>query len=190
MDYLKRRDSFVLSAIEVLDQLGVQGLTTRALARREGVSEPAFYRQFGSKDDIILALVEEFAKYDDYIINTVQENHMEPEQGLFYFVDAFSNYYQGYPQILSVIFSVDVYRYIPEANQKMGEVLKKRYAFIKNLIQDGHLKKQLQYQISVAELADIVSGLIWAMTYQWKHEDTTILLKDKIKNALRYVLKL
>jgi hypothetical protein len=115
---------------------------------------------------------------------------MEPMEALFYFVDALSDYYQGYPQILSVMYSIDVYRYVPKASQKMEEVLQKRYFFIKNLLQEAQTKKQIQYYISTVELADIISGLIWAITYQWKNEEKSMPLKDKIKNALRYVLKI
>lgn len=188
-EILKRKESFIITAIETLDELGVQGLTTRELAKREGVSEPALYRQFNSKDDIILAVVEEFAKYDSNIINTILENEMSFMEGILYFAGTYADYYQGYSQIASVIYSYDFYRNNTKANEKMKIVFEKRFNFIKSFIEKAEQKGEIKFEISSDELADIVLGIIHSITYFWKTRDSSENLKGKIRRSLEFVLK-
>lgn len=188
-ELLKRRESFILSAIETLDELGVQGLTTRELAKREGVTEPALYRQFNSKDDIILAVVEEFSKYDRYIINTILENEMGFMDGILYFAGVYSDYYQGYSQIVSVMYSIDFYRNSPKASEKMKTVFDERFNFIKSFIETAEEKGEISYDITSEELADIILGTMHSITYYWKNRDSSKNLKEKIKRSLEFVLR-
>src|SRR6266498_3225199 len=43
-------------ALALIDELGLEGLTTRALGRRLGVDSTAVYRHFRSKDELLSAL--------------------------------------------------------------------------------------------------------------------------------------
>lgn len=188
-DFLKRKDSFIIRAIQLLDELGVQGITTRELAKREGVTEPALYRQFTSKDEIVLAVVEEFAKFDECIMNTVVENKMSYKEALFYFSETFAEYYQGYQEIVTVMFAVDFYRNVPEAKEKMTALFAKRVEFVRSILIKARDEEGVVFDSSVEELADMIIGLIYSITHQWKYHDTTQSLKEKIRRALAFLLR-
>lgn len=42
-----------MAAVDVVREEGIQGLTTRAIARRSGLTQPAIYRHFAGKDDLV-----------------------------------------------------------------------------------------------------------------------------------------
>jgi len=52
------RAALLDAAVEVIDEIGPQGLTIREVARRAGVSHAAPYRHFNDRDDLILTAVE------------------------------------------------------------------------------------------------------------------------------------
>jgi len=54
-----RRQRILAATREALAERGYEGLTIRELAQRSGVSVPTLYNQFGGKDDLIRAAVEE-----------------------------------------------------------------------------------------------------------------------------------
>ncbi|MBD3782249.1 MAG: TetR/AcrR family transcriptional regulator C-terminal domain-containing protein [Micrococcales bacterium] len=53
------RRSIVAAALEVLEDVGLDALSQRAIAARLGVRQPALYHHFASKDDLLAALAEE-----------------------------------------------------------------------------------------------------------------------------------
>lgn len=54
---MSRRDEVLDAAIELLDEVGLDGLTTRALAARLNVRASALYRHFPSKQALLDAMV-------------------------------------------------------------------------------------------------------------------------------------
>ena len=57
MSLLNRKDSIVITAIEIMSELGIHGLTTKEIARRQGISEGTIFRYFRSKNEIILSML-------------------------------------------------------------------------------------------------------------------------------------
>lgn len=53
-----RRDSVIRAALDLLNEVGVDGLTTRKLAERLGVQQPALYWHFKDKRALLDALAE------------------------------------------------------------------------------------------------------------------------------------
>lgn len=52
------RVALIEAALDIIDEIGPQGLTIRKVAQRAGVSHAAPYRHFTGKDELILAVVE------------------------------------------------------------------------------------------------------------------------------------
>lgn len=55
-DAAARARLLVLAAHDLLDAVGLEGLTIRAVLARTGLARRAFYESFGSKDDLVLAV--------------------------------------------------------------------------------------------------------------------------------------
>eukprot|EP01035_Chromulina_nebulosa_P066679 gene66679-91315_t len=58
------KDQIVAAAIDLLNEVGIDQLTTRKLATRLGVAQPALYWHFANKDDLLDAVnAEILARY-------------------------------------------------------------------------------------------------------------------------------
>ena len=56
----KRQEEITKEAIKLISEKGIQGLTIKNLSKRIGISEPAIYRHFEGKTDILLNLLLRF----------------------------------------------------------------------------------------------------------------------------------
>jgi len=50
------RDAVVAEALDLLDEVGLDGVSTRALAKRLGVEQPSLYWHFRKKEDLLSAM--------------------------------------------------------------------------------------------------------------------------------------
>jgi AcrR family transcriptional regulator len=188
-NYLKRKEKVIISSVELLDEAGIKGLTTKELAKREGITEPAIYRQFDSKKDIILALIDKFSEYDEFVINTIKEQKMSYIDSIYYFAEIYALYYQNYPQITTIIFSFDAFKYEKDTLNKMKDIINKRYEFIREIIENGQKYNQISKDIDSKDLADMILGMLWSLTYTWKLDDSKGDLKEKVMKSLKWILK-
>ena len=46
---LHRKEQLILTAIEIIDEIGIQRLTTREIAKRQQISEATIFRHFKIK---------------------------------------------------------------------------------------------------------------------------------------------
>lgn len=187
--YIKRKENIIICAIDILDELGIQGLTSKEIAKRQGITEPAVYKQFQGKQDIILNILDRFCSFDDMIRNTILEQKLSHREGILFYAKSYAEYYENYPQITTVMFSYDMYRYDPEINEKMMGINRSRYEVIYEMVKGGQASGEICGEISSEDIADMIIGLLWSTTFKWKTGGCMFCLKDKILSAIGYIIK-
>ncbi len=186
--YLTRKEKIIINAIDILDQGGINGLTMKEIANQQGVTEPAVYRQFNNKKEIVLTILGRFAAFDENLMNTVSQQQMKPEEAIIYFFTSYATYYENYPQIVTALFSFDVYRYEPEANRRMKEIIQKRSSFVERLTQEGIELEIFSADQSAQIYAQMLLGLLWSSMYQWKMDECGWNLKNNMMEQLKWML--
>lgn len=66
------RNKIIEATIELVNERGYKGATTREIAKRAGVNEVTLFRHFGSKKGIVEAVIKEY-EFVDLIENTFDE---------------------------------------------------------------------------------------------------------------------
>jgi AcrR family transcriptional regulator len=56
----ERQQEIIDVALDLISQKGIQGLTMKNLSKEIGISEPAIYRHFENKIEILLAVLDLF----------------------------------------------------------------------------------------------------------------------------------
>lgn len=186
--FLHRKDTMLISAIDILDKGGIQGLTTKEIAKAEGVTEAAVYKHYTGKQEIVAAILERFASFDEQICDTIRQQKMTEEEGILFYAKAYAEYYQGYPQIATLLFSFDVFRYDPELKHVMRNTMENRRMFLEDFIKGCRADTGDQNRMAPAVLANLVLGCIWNSTYYWKLHDETKDLKIEILTGIKALL--
>lgn len=187
-DVLKRKEKIIITAIDLFDEAGINGLTTKEIARRQNITEPAIYKQFGSKKDILMAILDRSALFDELIENTMVDNNLVGKEGILYFFKAYAEYFQNYPQITTPMFSFDMFRYDVDLQQRMENIINARRRILFEFVVKGIENKEFSEDTDPQAFTDVLFGVIWSTTFIWQIGGCTFNLKDRIMKAINSIL--
>lgn len=179
-----RKDKILISAIELFDQEGVNGVTTKNLARLQGVTEPALYRQYKSKQDILMNIVEEYALYDQKITNTIIESNLIGKEAILFYIKRYCELFQNYSELTTVMFSMDLYQYNDDTKRLMAKILEERLLFLQKVIGESEVLSNNKLGFSVTELASMINGLIFSTVYEWRIQLKIFDLEQRITSII------
>ena len=186
--FLHRKERLLISAIRLLDEGGLAGVTTREMARREGISEPAVYRHFNGKTDILMAILEQFSAFDVNLENTVRENSMNPLDAIRHLCRAYAGHYSGYPEIANVMFSLDLWKYDAQLQHKYESIIMTRYRLMRDLVDHCASLRLLRPDVKPEVLSDLLSNLVISTTRQWRLEGMSYSLAERMEDVLDLIL--
>jgi AcrR family transcriptional regulator len=185
---LKRKDKILISAIELLDEGGINNVTTKKIAELQGVSEPALYRQYKGKLDIIKNMIEEFASYDQKIMNTIIESKMRGKEAVLFYVKRFAELYQNYSELTTIVYSMDVYQYDEQTKKMMYDITFKKIDFLEKIISESKSEGKMNTCFEAKEIASMINGLIFSLVYEWRLEGKTYCLEAKLLTIVEKLL--
>jgi TetR/AcrR family fatty acid metabolism transcriptional regulator len=186
--YLKRKERLLISAIRLLDEAGLAGMTTREMARREGITEPAVFRHFDGKVEVLQAILNRFSEFDASLENTVMENDMDPLDAITHIAEAYAGYYAGYPEIADVMFSMDIWKYDLSLDARMKEIFGNRRNLMRTLVDKAVMLGKIPGTIDAEAMAGLLSGIVISATQQWKMQGKSFDLRERVRRMLMLVL--
>jgi AcrR family transcriptional regulator len=186
--YLSRKEQIILSAIDIINKFGIDGLSIRELAKKENVTEGALYRHFKSKNDIIIEVLRYYSQYDIQIMNTIKNNKFDSKAGIIFFINSFSEYYENYPEITSVSCSYESLLYEPEIKKEVLQIINRRLKFLITIVEEGKNRGEIKLNLDSEDIADMIIGYFNQMIFKWRVEKYRFSLKEKIANILNIIL--
>jgi len=186
---IHRKESIILETINEIDRTGIQAVSTREIAKKQGVSERVIFKYFPKKIDLIHAVLEYYSKYDTAIFETTRSKCMNPIDAIKYYIDSYSSYYENYPAITSITQSYDILRCYPDLNYKVTSILNARSEFIQNLIEDGKREGQFCADTDSEGLSDIILGYFSRVCLNWRVSEGSFSLRQKTLDTVGIILQ-
>jgi len=186
---LPRKERLIITAIEVIDELGIQALSTREIAKRQGISEAALFRHFKSKNELLIAVLDHFSKFDNDIFQSAKLKNLSPKESIIYFIKKTVEYYENYPAITSIMQVFDVLRYDVELCDKVRKILDNQTTMIRDLVEGAKNKGEIRIDTDCAILALIIMGSFREICLKWRFSNHEFSLKEVTLSALEMILK-
>ena len=185
---IKRHESIIVSTIQTLNEVGLQNLSTKLIAKQEGVSEGTLFRHFKTKTEIMLAVVDHFSQYDNAIIETCSQKNFSPLEAIRYFYNAYAEYYQNYPEITVVIQAYDSLMCDEELAEKVSAIIYKRADFIIKTIQAAKDQNLIGAHMDPVLLENILTGGSKEICLKWRIEKYSFSIKEKTAAMVELIL--
>lgn len=184
----ERKDSIILAAIELIDEKGIQGLSTKGIAEKQGISESLLYKHFTSIDEVLIAVVEYYSRYDDMIFNTVRKRDISSKEKIIASVAAIIELFGNYPALSSIALNYEALMRYDHTRSITRYILNKRTEFLLDTIRAAQKDGDIKGYYSPQELADIILGVIRAMILRWKMSEYSYQFKQQTLETIKKVL--
>lgn len=188
MDVLHRKEKLIFTAIDVLNEFGIQGLSTKEIAKRQGISEAAIFKHFSTKNELILGILNHYSQYDNDIIASSRERKNNPPEAIQYFIKAYAEYYENYPAITVITQAYDVLAGNEDLADKVQKIFRTRTDLIMELADEAKRQDRLIPGTDPEKLADIISGTFTTICLKWRLRKYGFSLKEYVMETLKMLL--
>lgn len=180
-DLTKRQKEIIAVSIKLIADKGIQNLTIKNISEKMKISEPAIYRHFKSKQEILTTLLDTFENNFNAIIddiNALDITSVEKTQK--FFLLRCEKIAQN-PDIAKVIFSEEIFQNEKALSEKVHSIMRKNQKIISLIIEDAQNKGELRSDISKEHLSMIILGSLRLLITRWRLKDHSFDLVDESK---------
>lgn len=185
---LHRKEKIVFRAIDVINESGVQSLSTKRIAQMEKIAESTIFKHFPSKTDILLAVIDFYSQYDDDIIETILLNGKKGLDALKFYLDSYLRYYENYPAITAITQGLDEMRYMEALSQKVKDVINKRHDSLVKIFTGAQMNNEISKDFEAGAFADAVMGTLNGIIRRWRMEAQTFDLYARCYEAIALII--
>jgi len=165
----ERRKQIVDEAMKIINREGYAAFTTRRLSREIGISEPALYRHFASKDEIIISIISRMDELWNEL-ESIIHNINNIEEKFCTFIMMHFQYIEKHPDILAVLFADEYIRLNENVKHHFYRVTDKRFHFLKKLL-EAIKETNLRKGTDLDALIIIIIGAIRTTALNWRNSN-------------------
>lgn len=191
MEYTTRQIEIINAATELINQGGIQQLTTKALAEKMNFSEPALYRHFTSKTEILSSVLSYFGTGLKYKIDELISENSTGLEKLEQIINFQFEHFSKHPAIVMVIFAESSFQNEATLSNAVYSILQSKKQRVTKIIVKGQQDTSIRSDIDPDQLATIYMGSMRFTILQWRLNNYNFNLMqegEKLTMALRKLL--
>ena len=153
---------------ELIGEKGIQNFTIKNLASKMSFSEPAIYRHFKDKTQILTSLL----KYNSEIINTQVDQILDSKENTLTKFQKILNFKLSHiernPSIVMIVFAENAYQNCDRLSEIVAKIMKRRTERMIKLLKEGQKNNEIRNDVNTEQLAKIIQGGIRETILSWK----------------------
>ena len=168
MDFTTRQVEIIEAATKLIGEKGIQNVTTKHLAEEIGFSEPALYRHFSGKTDILVSVLEYFREKMRGGLDPIlakQESGLEKVHQLIKYQ---FNIFTNNPAVIMVIFAETSFQYDKKLSKTVSKLLQQKKQLVINILNEGVSDGSVRNDTDVEQLTSIILGSMRFNVLQWR----------------------
>ncbi|MDD4029764.1 MAG: TetR/AcrR family transcriptional regulator [Caldisericia bacterium] len=187
---ITRKKQIRTAAIDLIAEKGIQNVTMKNLSRLIGISEPAIYRYYNSKYDILYGILDSFEEYSIGKIKAIQKQMNHPLQQMEAFFMNRCQLCQGAPNVAKVVFSEEYFQHDERLAEKMSSIMHQHGTFFYSAIQNCQKQGIFRSDIDAKIVFQIIIGPLRLLIKQWGLEQHRFSLLEAARKLWESEMKL
>jgi len=182
-----RQLEIVHTSIKLISSKGIQGLTMKNLSKEIGISEPAIYRHYENKIEILVSILDYFSSTTKTIFfSEVEKDGTSLEKIERIFINHFKAFSET-PSLVAVIFSEEIFRNEPMLSEKVKEIMERNSKIIQTILEEGKQTGEIDPDYNVQHLSILIMGSLRLLIKQWQMADFKFDLQAHGTNFFRTI---
>ena len=166
MNFTKRQIEILDASKELIGAKGIQNLTIKNIANKMSFSEPAIYRHFKDKTEIIKSVLLFQRKIIKNGVFKIIESNIPAEEKLKTIMAFQFNHFKQNPSIITIIFSESSFQYF--VAEVISKMIKKRNQKLIQILKEGQVEGGIRNDISAEQISTIIMGSMRLTVLNWK----------------------
>lgn len=166
--FTPRQKEIIDVSIKIIAKKGIQQLTIKNISKSIGISEPAIYRHFDSKMDILLAILSLFRKNRHIILSKIISNKTSSIKQI---ESIFTNHFEQFaanPASAAVIFSEEIFQNDKRLAEQVRLIMQLNENMIIKIIKKGQQNIEIRSDIPKKQLSLIIMGALRLIVAKWR----------------------
>lgn len=188
----ERQKEILDTALDLISQKGIQGLTIKNLSKKIGISEPAIYRHYENKIEILLKILDLFKESSGSIFESELQNDLGAIERIEHLFSRHFSKFADNPTLVSVIFSEEIFRSEPALIEKIAEVINRNSQILRKIIVSGQERGEIRNDLVAGHIAIIIMGSLRLFVKQWQFSGYNFNLKtegQKLIDSVKLLIK-
>ncbi len=173
-------------ALDLLANQPVASLSTRQIAERVGVSQPALFRHFANREAILLAVLDQARADLGAILEDELRRGAPPRDAIEHFVAGLGNYVSAHPGLPRLLFADVAEGSEPAVHAAVQAMQSRQQAMMRTLLELYARQELPQAHLNLDTAAGLWVALMQGTILQWQVADR----RHSLTHALRQALQL
>ena len=168
MNFSKRQIEIINASKDIIGKKGIQNLTIKNLAKKMSFSEPALYRHFKNKTDILKTLLLFHEETLNKKIIEIKESNKTAMQKIKLIIDFQFNHLQKDPSVVMIVFSETSFQYNDILFSVVVKAMEQRTKNLIDIIEEGEEAGEIRNDTSAQRIASIILGGMRFTILKWR----------------------
>lgn len=183
----ERQKEIIEVALKLISEKGIQGLTIKNLSKRIGISEPAIYRHYDSKTDILIAILDHFNNNTEQIFKNELQNVDKSIDKIEHLFTKHFTTFSAKPSLVSVIFSEEIFRNEPLLIDKISKVIERNQRILSEIVSTGQSRDEIRTDVEAEHLSIMIIGTLRLFVKRWQFSGYTFNLSIEGKKLIKSI---
>lgn len=179
----QRQEMIIDEAIKIIHAEGYQSFSIRELAKQVKVSEPAIYRHFRNKEDIILGILNRMLDFDHLLEKEILTKKTTQNK-IRHFVQFHFHFLENNREMTSILFAEDLFDQSEMLRNRLLFIIKKRRNLLNSILQEAKTNSEI-VDADMQELLTLILGMIRMIVLEWRLSNFSFPLSQRGKNAIK-----
>ena len=176
-----RQNEIVAETLKLISQRGIQELTIKRIATAIGVTEPAIYRHFASKSDILQAVVDKIEETRNAVVLGATREQGDVSAIFHAFFIGQARLFEREPTLTVILFSEDIFRSDGILFQRIKTTMDQTIRWIQDHLERGKQSGEFKKSVDSGTTALMLIGGFRLLVSTWRMENFSFPLEDRTR---------